>query len=147
MLTETRKASPSRADDLALYALAQARAEEVTRACEQPCKGCPGPGEEGGCETRSYPKAVAGRADWPACPLGMLRAPAWRSIVDAFVSAKVSPLSGWPDSYTAFAHEGMLELHAAVRREDERRIQSASSGSSSGGPSFSGRRVARGGGG
>lgn len=141
MLTGNRKASPQRADDLALYALAQARAEEVTAACQTPCRDCPGPGVEGGCETRAHPKAVAGRADWPMCPLGMLRAPTWRAIVDAFVASKVSPLQEWPEGYTAFAHEGMVELHAAVRKEDERRAREASG--RPGGPVFSGRRSAR----
>ena len=143
MLTGTRKASPQRADDLALYALAQARADEVVRSCDAHCKDCPGPGEQEGCESRKWPSAVAGRSDWPTCPMGMLRAPAWRAIVDAYVASKVSPLRDWPDGYAAFAHEGMIELHAAVRREDDRKIQQAAKRSD--GPSFTGRRVARGG--
>lgn len=143
MLTETRKASPRRADDLALYALAQARVGDVKRACDGPCQDCPGPGVPDGCETRAFPRAVAGRADWPMCPLGMLRVPTWQDVVDLKLAARVSPIHGFPDCLTAGAFRGVLELHDAVAREDERQIKEASGRSSSGSPTFSGRRTAR----
>lgn len=143
--TESRKASGP--PDLTKYALAQVRADEVSRACARSCGGCPGPGVEDGCETRSgWPKTLAGEAEWPMCPLGMLRAPAWREIVDTYVAAKVSPIDGWTNGFVAFAHDGVVELHSAVRREDERRTREAmSSKGGSSAPTFSGRRVARGG--
>lgn len=142
MLTATPKASPPRADDLALYALAQARVSDVKRACDGPCKDCPGPGMPQGCETRKWPVAVAGRADWPLCPLGMLRVPAWQDIVDLKVAARISPISGYPECLTAGAFRGLVELHDALAREDERAIRAAQKGSSDG-PVFSGRRAAR----
>lgn len=133
----------ARADDFALYALAQARVAEVQQACGG-CHGCPGPGAPDGCETRRVPRVVAGRADWPLCPLGMLRVPAWRDIVDLKVAAKVSPISGFPDCLTAGAFRALLELHDAIMSEDQHQMRSATSGSS-GEPVFSGRRAARGG--
>lgn len=143
MATATRKASPQRADDLALYALAQARVAEVKRACDGPCKGCPGPGMPEGCETRKWPVAVAGRADWPLCPLGMLRVPTWQDIVDTKVATKLSPIAGFPECLTAGAFRGLVELQDALAREDERTMRAASQ-SRGDGPVFSGRRVARG---
>lgn len=142
MQTASRKASPPQAHDLSLYALAQARAGDVKQACEAACKGCPGPGEEGGCETRKWPKAVAGRADWPVCPYGMLRTPTWRDITDTYISTKISPLAGFPDCLTAGAYRGLLELNDAVRNEDVRKAKEASK--APGGPQFNGRRAARG---
>lgn len=143
MLTETRKASAKQADDLALYALAQARVLDVKRACDGPCKDCPGPGMPDGCETRKHPKAVAGRADWPMCPLGMLRVPAWQDIVDMKLAARVSPIHGFPDCLTAGAFRGLLELHDAVAREDERQVKEASGRASTTVQTYSGRRSAR----
>lgn len=145
-MMEARKASPPRADDLALYALAQARVVEVKKACDKPCKDCPGPGMPGGCEEREAvrPKVVAGRADWPLCPLGLLRVPVWQDIVDLKRASKVSPIAGFPDCLTAGALHGLLELQDALAQEDERQIREAQRQSSSGGPNFSGRRVARG---
>lgn len=120
MTTAIPKARARRADDLSLYAHAQARARDVLHACEQACKGCPGPGEEGGCETRTPPKLVAGRADWPICPMGLLKVQAWRDIVDLKIASRISPLAGFPDNLSAFAFRGLLELETEVRREDER---------------------------
>ncbi len=137
------KATRPAAPDLALHALAQARAEEVQRVCAKTCGDCPGPGEPGGCETRKVPP-VAGRAAWPVCPMAMLRAPTWREIVDRFVLSRVSPHAADPARLTAFAVDGLVELHSAVRREDERVAKEASN--SSGGPHFTGRRVTRPGG-
>lgn len=145
MLTATTpKASPPRADDLALYALAQARVVDVKRACDVPCKGCPGPGMPDGCEVRGWPAAVAGRADWPLCPLGMLRVPTWQDIVDVKLAARVSPIAGFPDCLTAGAVRGLLELHDAVVREDTRQMNEASKKSANPSrPDFSGRRATR----
>lgn len=120
MPTAIPKARARRADDLQLYAQAQARARDVLHGCEKACEGCPGPGEEGGCETRTPPKLVAGRADWPICPMGLLKVPAWRDIVALKIGARVSPIAGFPDCLTSFAFRGLLELENEVRREDER---------------------------
>lgn len=142
MLTETQKVGPG-ADDLALYALAQARVADVKRACDVPCKDCPGPGVPDGCETRRWPQVVAGRSDWPVCPLGMLRVPTWQDIVDLKVAARISPISGYPDCLTSGAYRGLVDLHEALAREEERTVRNATQ-QNSGGPVFSGRRVARG---
>lgn len=132
---KARRAEPR----LDLYALAQARADEVRAACETPCRGCPGPEAEDGCLSRKHPQVVAGRADWPMCPLGMLRVRAWEDVVDLFVVAKMSPIGG-PEERPAFVQDALVHLYAAVRIEDERRAKDAQSG----GPNFSGRRAARG---
>lgn len=139
-MTEPRKAAAE--PPLALYALAQARASEVQRACGTACKDCAGPAEPGGCETRKWPQVVAGKADWPMCPLGMLRTAAWRALVERYLAAKIAPIQGWPNGFSAWAYDAMLELHMAVREEDERKVREASG--SSGGPNFSGRRASRG---
>lgn len=125
---------------LHLYALAQVRAEEVRRACAGPCKGCPGPEAADGCLTRKFPQVVAGRADWPMCPQGMLRVRTWEEVTDLFVAAKVSPIGG-PEERPAFVQDCLVHLFAAVRNEDERKTREAQKGA--GGPNFSGRRSGR----
>lgn len=142
MLTARPKASSPQADDLTLYAHAQARVGDVKRACDGPCKGCPGPGAPEGCERRGWPRVVAGRADWPVCPLGMLRVPTWQDIVDTKVAARISPLADFPNCLTAGAYRGLVELHDALAREEERAVKAISK--SGDGPQFTGRRVARG---
>lgn len=129
------KARPT-GPDLALYALAQVRAQDVERVMLSRCADCSG-------ERCDKPMRVmvAGRVDWPACPLAMLRAPSWRALVDTFLAARISPLTGWPDGYTAWAVEGLVELQSAIRQEEERQRQNPSSG---GAPVFSGRRTTRG---
>ena len=140
---ETRKATPPRVPDLALYALAQARAAEVEEAYRPTCTDCPGPGEPGGCETRKR-VPVAGRVDWPDCPLAMLRAPTWQQIVERYILSKVSPLAVVPSQLSAFASEALVELHTAVRREEDRAFEAARSGSAHRGPTFTGRSKAPG---
>lgn len=128
------KARPT-GPELALYALAQVKAQEVERVMSSRCSGCSG-------ERCDQPMRVpvAGRADWPACPLAMLRAPSWRSLVDTFLAARISPLAGWPDAYTAWAVEGLVELHSAIRTDEEQQRKAPAPG----GPVFSGRRTTRG---
>ncbi len=126
---------------LRLYAAAEARAEDVRAACVERCKGCPGPESEGGCLTRKASGVVAGRADWPLCPLGMLQVRAWRGVVDLFIAAKVSPLAGFPEDRPAYIHDGLIELHCAVRSEEERKSRAVSR--NPGGPQFTGRKTTR----
>lgn len=128
---------------LHLYALAQVRADEVRSACAKPCADCPGPEADDGCLTRKFPAAVAGRADWPFCPQGMLQVRTWQECVELYVAAKVSPIAGFPDDRPAFVQDAMVSLFTAVRNDDERRAKEASKGPA--GPNFTGRRTARGG--
>lgn len=139
---ETRfAASPP---DLALYALAQARATEVESACGRSCAGCPGPGVPDGCETRKRPLVVLDRRDWPMCPRGMLRVPAWQDLVSLYLSAQVSPLTGWPDAYPAWVVEGVTQLQTALKTEEARQLKLMSGAATKGGaPRGSGRRSAR----
>lgn len=141
-MTRPRKAGSDR-PQLHLYALAQARADDVEAACSTPCKGCPGLDHPQGCMTRKWPRAVAGRADWPMCPLGMLRLPAWRALVDRYFASKVSALDGWPAAYSAWAHDAMLEVRAAASREEAREFDEGLKRGARGGPNFSGRRAAK----
>lgn len=141
-MTQPRKGLTDR-PILALYAAAQARADDVEAACRSACKGCPGIEHPNGCHTRKWPRAVAGRADWPTCPMGMLRLPAWRSLVDEYFAAKVAPLEGWPRAYTAWAHDGMLEIRAAANREEARRFDEQTKRGAGGGPNFTGRKSAK----
>ena len=60
-MTQPRKGLTDR-PILALYAAAQARADDVEAACRSACKGCPGIEHPNGCHTRKWPRAVAGRA-------------------------------------------------------------------------------------
>lgn len=76
------------------------------------------------------------------CPYGMLRLPLWQEVVSLAFAARISPLAGWPDAFSAWAYDCMLELEAATRREDARRIKAA--GDQGDGPSFSGRTSSRG---
>lgn len=140
MMTRPRKAlllEPS----LHLYALAQVRADDVRSACKKSCADCPGPEAENGCLTRKFPAAVAGRADWPMCPMGMLRVRAWEEIVDLYVAAKVSPLAGFPDAHPAFVQDAMVTLFTAVRNDEDRRVKEAAKPGA--GPTFTGRRTAK----
>lgn len=116
----------------------------MLEACEKRCADCPGPEAPNGCHTRKFPRTVAGRADWPMCPLGLTRVAFWRSCVDRYFAALISPLAGWPDSHTAVAHDCMVELKVALNREDRRKADAATQDASGGGPDFSGRRTARG---
>ncbi len=124
---------------LALYALAQARVEDVRAACAERCKDCPGPEAENGCLTRKASGVVAGRSDWPFCPLGMLQVRAWRAVVDLFIAAKVSPIAGFPEDRPAVIQDALIELHCAVRSEEERKARNVSR--NPGGPVFTGRRT------
>lgn len=141
MLTPTPKADSPRADDLELYAYAQARVADVKRVCDKPCKGCPGPGVPDGCERRGWPRVVAGRADWPVCPLGMLRVPLWQDIVDTKVAARISPIADFPNCLTAGAYRGLIELQDALAIEGERLAKAVTKSGDE--PQFNGRRVAR----
>lgn len=48
--------------------------------------------------------------DWSVCPLCLLRAPHLGLIAALDRMAKVTPLSGWPDRYVAWAVLGVLHL-------------------------------------
>ena len=72
----------------------------------------------------------------------MLRQSAWRELVDEYFAAKVAPLEGWPRAYTAWAHDGMLEIKAAANREEARQFDEQSK-RAGGGPNFTGRKSAK----
>lgn len=130
---------------LDLYALAQAREKEVRAACAERCKDCPGPEHPSGCLSRpATTRPVAGRSDWPICPMGMLRTRAWEEIVDLYLAAKVSPIAGFPEAHPAWVQDGVIALLSAVRAEEDRQLKDARKRGSDG-PQFTGRRVARGG--
>jgi len=124
------------------FARAEARAAEIDRACAKRCGDCPGPGVEGGCETRGKPGMIVGRSDWPVCPRGLTRDPTWRRIVGLYQSALVSPLTGWPRAYRSYVVNGLVQLRSAVREEDARQHEARSSKSGSGLPAYNATRAA-----
>lgn len=115
--------APSHEPALDLYALAQVRAREVESTFGGKCRDCPGEP----CSRR--PKGpFLGRTDWTSCPLGMLRNPAQRELVDLFWASKVSPIDGFPECLSAWGHDAMIALKQAVGVEDERRAEAARKG-------------------
>jgi hypothetical protein len=133
----------SQPPDVGLYALAQSRSADVESTCGRACAGCPGPLAEGGCLSRQSPRVVLDRRDWPMCPRGMLRVPAWQDLVAAYVAAKVSPLAGWPGEYAAWAVEGMSALAGAMAAEENRQLKLSQGGPKGPAPRSSGRRSAK----
>lgn len=126
---------------LADFARAQARAVDVDRACAKRCADCPGPGVPGGCETRPKPGMIAGRADWPVCPAGLLREPTWRRIAGLYMASLVAPLERWPRGWKAYVVDGLVQLRAAVREEEVRQLAPSASGSDL--PAYASTRAAR----
>ena len=57
------------------------------------------------------------------CPEGMLKNPSWRTLVERYIAASVSPLQDWPEGYTAWAHDGIVELRIAIRAEEDRQLR------------------------
>lgn len=72
--------------------------------------GCPGDGRP---HAVSPEAAQVADLDWSACPLCLLRGPHLAMTEQLDRLAKVSPLSGWPDRYAAWAVTGVLHLRAA----------------------------------
>lgn len=128
---------------LELYAAAQVREREIREACATRCADCPGPLEEGGCLDREPPGSIAGRGDWPICPWGMLQLPTWQAVVDLWFASKVSPLSGWPDAYSAFVVDALGALDIAVKEHQRKEHERASAAARTGGPTYTNRRAAK----
>lgn len=110
------------------YALAESRAAQIHHELGARCRECPGLDASDGCATRRRPEVIAGKHDWPVCPMGLLRNTAWRGLVDVYVQAQISPLAGWPDAYSAWAVHGMTALRLAVRREEMRQAKAQAPG-------------------
>lgn len=122
-MTELQKA-PTGPPDLALYALAEARFEDLEKlpACGR-CKDCPGPEVKGSRCFDWQPEAPAlKRRDWQFCPQGYTKVLTWRRVVERVVAAKVSPLGDWSE-YTAGMYDAAVHLHVALRKEEDRRIE------------------------
>lgn len=110
---------------LDLLALAEVRMPELRAhaACKK-CEGCDG----SKCHEWKSRVPVLERRDWPACPIGMTRAPAWRGVVTRYVASKVSPIAGWPGSESAWALAGMLAIKSAAQDEETRQMEAAKAG-------------------
>lgn len=136
---EPRKATAHLKGDLGLdlYALAQARADEVIQQTEKRCAGCPGPDSPNGCASRPHGDLVVIGRTWPMCPRGMIRARAWRRLAQRYLDAQTSPLSGFPEEYKPWAVTALRELRLAVRREEGRQVRESGKASL---PRYSGRR-------
>lgn len=107
------------------YARAQVRESEVRDRCKDACKDCPGPDAPDGCLTRRFPTVVAGRADWPMCPLGMLRNETWNEVCEVFVASKYAPSAVRPERQSAWVRDALNHLYAAIRREDDARAKAS----------------------
>lgn len=140
---EPRKA-PNDAPSLDLYALATVKSVEIDRELGGRCKDCPGPTAEDGCRSRQVTRAVG--SDWPMCPRGMLRAPAWEGVLQTYLAAQISPLAGWPEEYAPYVVDGCAAIRAAVRKADDEKMERSrrDGGGSGPRPQFSGRRSAGG---
>ncbi len=124
-MPEARKAATVE-PRLDLYALAQVRAGELREKLGKHCDGCGGPEDlDSGCSTRPVRQGVFGRTDWPRCPLAMVQERAWQDCVDLYRGAQISPLSGFPEAFTAWAFDALVELKAAVQADEVRRIKEA----------------------
>lgn len=55
---------------------------------------------------------------WSRCPTGELRNPMWQAAVYYSHAAEISPLSGWPDSFSAGVVDAVMALRQA-RSEHE----------------------------
>lgn len=123
-MTGARKAL-ARPPDLDLYALAEARIEDLEKlpSCTS-CKDCPGPEAKGSrCSRWESGTPALKRRDWPFCPVGHTKVATWRRLVERFVAAKLNPIAGFPDEYLAGVHDGMVRLHVELRKEEERRLE------------------------
>lgn len=119
-----RKA-PASPPNLDLYALAEARFDELEKlpACGK-CKDCPGPEAPGSrCFDWQPGTPALKRRDWDFCPVGHTRVVTWRRLVDRFVTTKATPVSDFPEGYVAGVVSGVTRLHVALRKEEERRLE------------------------
>jgi hypothetical protein len=79
-----------------------------------------------GCDRpAAQPRMIAGRSDWPCCPVAVTADPSWRAVCDLYLASQVSPLSPWPDGYPAWVVAAMVALRAAVETERARKIEQA----------------------
>jgi hypothetical protein len=140
LATRPSKATPAeiRLDD---YAHAEVRSREVWDATAKRCADCPGPESPGGCASRPFTAAVAGRADWPLCPRGLTRVRAWRALVNRYIDAQIAPLAGFPHRYKPWVTQGFRALRQAIRDEDARGQKAADR--PAGLPRYAGRRNVR----
>lgn|GEM_PF-3375026 len=87
------------------------------------------------CQARTYRIPPLGFRDWPACPRQLLSDPAWLAASAEYQASLVSPLTGWPDAYTAWAVDALTALRtegeAHKARVLEERARAAQGG---GGP-------------
>tara|TARA_R110000868_G_scaffold94111_1_gene259947 strand:+ start:393 stop:620 length:228 start_codon:yes stop_codon:yes gene_type:complete len=63
----------------------------------------------------NVPDGAVFGAVWTVCPIGETRNPLWQAAVNATNLAQVSPLSGWPDTYSAGVCNAILALKCAPR--------------------------------
>lgn len=50
---------------------------------------------------------------WSACPFGELRHPMWQLAAEKIHAAEISPLMGWPDTYSAGLYHAMMAYRHA----------------------------------
>lgn len=131
-MTEPRKAETG-PPDLDLYALAQARVDQLFAALPR-CKTC-----TGNCARPSRP--VLGRNDWPTCPVAMISRPPWSDAMAYYRAAKISPLAGYPKTMAAWAFDAHIKTRDQVTIADNDRAREASRPGAL--PRYAGRRNIR----
>lgn len=60
------------------------------------------------------------------CPMGMLKSPTWRRVVELYIATTISPSIDW-QALTAWTHDALIELRVAVRAEEDRQAKERSS--------------------
>ena len=87
--------------------------------------GCQHPGE---CEKLA---GKYGDQEIPTCPIAWLNQDAsFLAALDLYTCSQVSPLEGWPDSYSPWVVETVLELHQQSESAQAARIEEVTGGKS-----------------
>ena len=83
-----------------------------------PCPACDGAGVVDGRRCDAPQDDPVGDHEWSVCPYGLMTTPQWQAILTVDASAMVSPLEGWPSSWSAGMVDGLLALRGARQRAE-----------------------------
>jgi len=109
-----------------LEALADVAIDLPRQRQQCPCDACEETGRTpDGALCTARPEAAVGDHEWDRCPYGLLASGWWQMLTATDASAMVSPIGGWPDTYSAGAVWGMLALRSARQRAEARALKRA----------------------
>lgn len=95
------------------------------------CATCP---HRNACSTRTAYRVPPLRSKlWPSCPVWLHGQPEFQAASRHYEASRVSPLSGWPDEYTAWARDALVALHDEDEAAQLRVIEAARQPPGSGG--------------